>query len=125
MRYIPRIPPITVAGNLEFTQAAFVEHMLDDKRFTASGAGLRSSIRIDKALREEGLFVVEEADWKTLASVVEEPSHGYPALVERTAEGATVRTIPIGRKLMAFVEAIVQATETKPETPVTPPKTEE
>lgn len=115
MRYVPRLDPILVKG-ISFTQKMFIDHLLEEKRFTTSGAGLRMSVRIERAFSDitGDVVAVEQADWAVLTAVAEEPAHGYPNLVQTNPDGSIVRSIVIARELLPFVEAIVQAKETKP-----------
>lgn len=95
--------------------AAYVAHLLDtDQRFNASGKGIRAAVRIEDAVRRGGLVELEEDDWATLRAANEAPTAGYPALIRQDDSGKAIGTIPMGRQLLPFVNAIEEARSERP-----------
>ncbi len=82
MKTITR-PPAQIVGEdkRHFGFDDFVLYLVNnDRRFNSDGAGIRSSVRIERALREASQSDVslEDEDHKRLAEVVEAPSCAYP-----------------------------------------------
>jgi hypothetical protein len=80
----------------------FVLFLLNrDTRFNNSGQGIKSSWRIEQALKAD-VLQLEAADWELLRAVADEPDCGQP----RLPNGMT-----IGRQLLPFLDAISTAKE--------------
>lgn len=75
----------------------FVRSLLNaDQRFNATGNGIRSAVRIERALEAKGTLALEEEDWKLLRDAAEHPSTGsYP--------------LSPARSLAPYIEAIESA----------------
>ena len=114
-RYVSIPEPIRVAGNtisLPEVVALLVEQ---DARFNSSGKGIRAGVRIEEAFNGAlALAVLRADDHALLTAAFEEPSHGLPVLcVTNTANGAQ-STMPIGRRLLPFIEAVASASAEPP-----------
>lgn len=94
MKTIKRPEPIQIGTEgATFSFDQFVGFLINtDARFNSDGAGIRSSVRIEAALKAEGDLRLEDEDQARLTAVANAPSGGYP-------------TQP-ARSCLPFVEAI-------------------
>ena len=110
MHYITTIAKPIKLGASDFGTRELVGWAINsDKRFNATGQGIRVSVRIDAALKKSNdnkshFIALQEDDWKLLCEMLEEPSEGFPF---RPA-----------RNLMPFIEEVKAATEVEPPAPV-------
>lgn len=88
----------------------FVKHLLDsDQRFSRIAAGLRAAVRIEEGLKDERVHLVEESDWELLSKAAEEPTSGYPLVVQTGERGEIIARHAAGRACLPFIDAIANA----------------
>jgi hypothetical protein len=109
MMYIVRPGPIEKDG-FSFTFEMFVTFLLNtDEKFSANADGLRASQAIDDALLKDDVNVtVQDVHWRMLKAAAETPTQGYPTLF-RTHENGSTEKIVLGKLLLPFIDAIIDA----------------
>lgn len=115
MKYIKKPQSIFIQGLEPFTFDNFVQHLINtDDKFNKSGPVIRLALRIEDALVKDKLYVeLESAQWEVLKETAESPSAPYPALYVTGSDGA-IEKLHFGRRLLPFIDAIVNATDEKP-----------
>ena len=100
----------------KMTFAFFIRAVMDnDNRMNESGAAIRASVRIDKAVSDAApgsVMELEEEDYKLLSAVVEQPQGGYPSLRLQAPDGSGV-TRQVARQLLPFIDAMTPLPEEK------------
>lgn len=116
-KYIKKPAPIEIQGIDPFTLEQLAIHLVNtDDKFNNNGVGIRAGIRIEdafKAAEEKEVVALDEEPWKLLKEAAESPSKGYPALYFQGADG-TVEKLYFGKRLLPFIDAIAEATDTEP-----------
>jgi len=90
---------------LTFSMNQFVQHILNDDKFTTSGAKIRTSIKIDLAFKDKNVddyAELNEDDWKLLQEVAENPTHGYPSITD----GNGKILFSISKQLVPFLDSL-------------------
>lgn len=115
MKYIKKPQSILIQGLEPFTFDNFVQHLINtDDKFNKSGPVIRLALRIEDALANGKTYVeLENSQWEVLKEVAEAPSAPYPALYVTGSDG-TIEKLHFGRRLLPFIDAIVEATDEKP-----------
>jgi hypothetical protein len=115
-KYIKKPESILVQGVDPFTFELFVSHLVNtDDKFNNSGPGIRAGMRVEEAVKKgDDLVELDESDWALLKEVAENPSKGYPALYFVGADEKPEK-LYFGKRLLPFIDAINEATDTKPE----------
>lgn len=107
-----KVDGVTAPDKMTF--AYFIRAVVDnDNRMNDSGAAIRASVRIDKAISDASpgsIIELDEEDHKLLAAVVEQPQGGYPTLLLQSPNGTGV-TRQVARQLLPFIDAMTPLPE--------------
>lgn len=117
-KYIKRVDPILINGMEPFTQALFIQHLVNsDEKFNSTGPGIRAGIRVEDAFSANtSVIELDENSWQLLKNSADSPSGGYPAIYVTGSDGS-VEKLYFGRKLLPFIDAILEASDEKPAEP--------
>jgi len=108
-----------VIGEMPWSFVQCVRHVVDtNPQFNETGVGIRAGVRILAQLQDAlvgDTVVFDDGDWKLLSNTMEQPKQGLvPALSITKSDGAPEPiTIP-GRLFLHYLDALENATETKP-----------
>lgn len=112
MKYVQVPGPITLKNKFTGEDGDTVKFkdfvlsvLLSDASWIKSYSAIKSAKAIDEALTESGVMILDSADWEKLKTVAENPSAGY------TGFGALGMI-----QIVAFVDAIVEASDKAPPT---------
>jgi len=113
-----KVPEQVVVRGVPVTYETFVRHLLDtDDRFTRTGPGIRMAMRIELGIKPGAPYHhIEQTDWEIFDKIVEAPTAGYVELISRNPEGEITQKLPLGRKVLPFVEAVHAAEEIEVQT---------